>query len=181
MELVEPKVWIKDVLKGTNAFLTHVKPVENVAPTPPISKQDNTSSNLLISKIPPEYADFADVFSKISVYILPEHKNHDYAIDLIDKAKQPLYGPIYNLSETELAVLQVYIDLHLKTGFIRPSKSLAEASILFAKKPDGGFQLCIDYRGLNNLTIKNRYPLPLVGESLDRLGQAQKFTKIDFT
>ena len=181
VELVEPKVWAKDVLKGANAFLMHVKPVDNISPTPSISEADNTSSTPPISGIPPEYADFADVFSESNAYILPEHGEHDHAIDLIDETKAPPYGPIYNLSESELAVLRAYIDLHLKTGFIRPSKSPAGAPILFAKKPDGGLRLCVDYRGLNNLTIKNRYPLPLVGESLDRLGRAQKFSKIDLT
>lgn len=169
VEMVEPEVWVKNVLKGADAYLMHVKAIDD---------QSTSSASL---QIPTEYADFADVFSDTNAYVLPEHGSHDHAIDLIDESKQPPYGPIYNLSEPELAVLRAYIDLHLKTGFIRPSKLPAGASILFAKKPDGGLRLCVDYRGLNNLTIKNRYPLPLVGESLDRLGRAQRFTKIDLT
>lgn len=168
VEVVEPEIWAGDVLKGADAFLMHVKSVADEPLTPKL-------------EIPPEYTDFKDVFSDTNAYILPEHGTHDHAIDLIDEKKQPPYGPIYNLSESELAVLRAYIDLHLKTGFIRPSKSPAGAPILFAKKPDGGLRLCVDYRGLNNLTIKNRYPLPLVGESLDRLGCARRFTKIDLT
>ncbi len=81
----------------------------------------------------------------------------------------------------ELETLKTYIETHLKTGFIRPSKSPAGAPILFDKKPDGNLRLCVDYRGLNNLTIKNRYLLPLIGESLDRLGRAKRFTKLDLT
>ena len=167
VEVVEPEIWIDDVLKGTDAYLMHAKAVDDQLPSTP--------------QIPPEYADFADVFSDTSPYTLPEHGTHDHAIDLIDESKPPPYGPIYNLSDTELAVLREYIDLHLKTGFIRPSKSPSGAPILFAKKPDGSLRLCVDYRGLNNLTIKNWYPLPLVGESLDRLGRARRFTKIDLT
>ena len=77
--------------------------------------------------------------------------------------------------------MKTYIETHLKTGFIRPSKSPAGAPILFDKKPNGSLRLCVDYRGLNNLTIKNRYPLPLIGESLDRLGRAKRFTQLDLT
>ena len=81
----------------------------------------------------------------------------------------------------ELETLKTYIKTHLKTGFIRPSKSPAGALIFFDKKSDGSFHLCVDYQGFNNLTIKNRYPLPLIGESLDRLGRAKRFTQLDLT
>lgn len=111
---------------------------------------------------------------------MPEHAPHDHAIKLVE-GKQPPWGPIYSLSEEELAVLRAYIDQHIKTGFIRPSQSPAGAPILFVKKPRGGLRLCVDYRGLNNATIKNRYPLPLVGESLDRLGRAKRYTQLDLT
>ncbi len=77
--------------------------------------------------------------------------------------------------------MKTYIKNNLANGFIRPSKSPAGAPILFDKKPDASLRLCMDYRGLNNLTIKNRYPLPLVGESLDRIGRARRFTQIDLT
>ena len=113
--------------------------MDNISPTLPISEVDNTASASLLSGVPPKYADFADVFSETNVYILPEHGKHDHAIDLIDNIKPPLYRFIYNLSESKLAVFQAYIDLHLKTRFIRPSKSPARAFILFAKKPDGSF------------------------------------------
>ncbi len=86
---------------------------------------------------------------------LPENTGmNEHAIELID-GKQPLYGPIYALSPVELETLKAYIETHLKTGFIQPSKSLAGAPILFDKKPDGSLRLCVDYRGLNNLTNKN--------------------------
>ena len=102
--------------------------------------------------------------------VLPERTElNEHAINLED-GKQLPYGPIYSLGPVELETLKTYIKTHLKTGFIRPSKSPAGAPILFDKKPDGSLRLCVDYQGLNNLTIKNRYPLPLIGESLDRLG-----------
>ncbi len=95
--------------------------------------------------------------------------------------RQPPYGPIYSLGLVELDTLKAYIENNLASGFIRTFKSLAGATILFDKKPDGSLRLCLDYRGLNNLIIKNGYALALVGESLDRLGRAWRFTQLDLT
>ncbi len=67
-----------------------------------------------------------------------------HAIELID-GKQPSYGPIYALSPVKLETLKTYIEIHLKIGFIWPSKSLARVSIFFDKKPDSNFYLCINY------------------------------------
>ena len=78
-------------------------------------------------------------------------------------------------------MLKAYITTHWKTGFIQPSKSPVGAPILFNKKPNGSFRLCVNYQGLNNLTIKNRYPLLLIGKSLDRLGRTKRFTQLDLT
>ena len=138
-------------------------------------------TNKASTSIPNEYSDFADVFSPELALELPEHTSiNDHAIELVDD-RQPHYGPIYSLGPVELETLKTYIKTNLKNGFIRPSKSSAGAPILFDKKPDGSLWLCVDYRGLNNLTIKNRYPLPLVGESLDWLGRARRFTQLDLT
>ena len=76
-------------------------------------------------------------------------------------------------------MLQEYIDLNLKLGRIRPSKSPAGAPILFVPKKDGGLRLCVDYRGLNRVSVKNRYPLPLISKILDRLSGTTYFSKID--
>ena len=125
------------------------------------------------TKVPAKYSDFADVFSPDLVIELPEHTEiNTHAIDL-EEGKQPLYGPIYSLGPVELETLKTYIKTNLANGFIRPSKSPTGAPILFDKKPNGSLCLCVNYRGLNNLTIKNRYPFLLIGESLDRLGRAK--------
>ncbi len=105
---------------------------------------------------------------------------NNYAIELVNDW-QPPYDPIYNLGPVELETLKAYIENNLANDFIRPSKSPAEAPILFDKKPNGSLKLCVDYQGLNNLTIKNQYLLPLVGESLDQLGRARRFTQLDLT
>ncbi len=100
---------------------------------------------------------------------------NEHAIELIE-GKQPSYKPIYALSSVELETLKAYIETHLKTGFIWPFKSPAGALILFDKKPDSSLHLCVNYRVLNNLTIKNWYLFLLIGETLDRLGWAKRFT-----
>ncbi len=133
------------------------------------------------TKVPSEYADFADIFSPKLAVELPKHTEiNDHAIELVDD-RQPLYGPIYSFGPVELEILKAYIENNLASSFIWPSKSPAGALILFDKKPDGSLRLCMDYRSLNNLTIKNQYFLPLVGKSLDQLGQARRFTKLDLT
>ena len=127
--------------------------------------------------IPKAYEDFADVFSEDKANELPKHSEADLSIDLEGSSKPP-FGPIYNLSAEELWVLRAYIDENLERGFIRPSSSPAGAPILFSKKKDGDLRLCVDYRGLNRITTKNRYPLPLISEALDCLVGAKSYTKL---
>ena len=105
---------------------------------------------------------------------------NEHAIKL-EEGKQPPFSPIYSLGPVELKTLKTYIKINLANGFIWPFKSPAGALILFDRKPDRSLRLCVDYRGLNNITIKNRYPLPLIGKSLDRLGRARRFTQLDLT
>ena len=81
----------------------------------------------------------------------------------------------------ELETVKIYIKTHFKTRFIWLFKSLAGTPILFDRKPDRSLCLYVNYRGVNNLTMKNQYPLPLIGEALDRLGQAKHLTQLDLT
>jgi hypothetical protein len=139
---------------------------------------DDTSEDLIPDHIPSCYHDFADVFSKAKADILPPHRSYDHAIDLEPGASIP-YGRIYRLSEVELKALKEFLDEYLAKGFIRPSISPGGAPVLFIKKKDGSLRLCVDYRGLNNITTKDRYPLPRIDELLDRLGKAYIYTKLD--
>ena len=124
-------------------------------------------------EVPPKYLDYADVFLFDLVIELPENTNmNEYTIELVE-GKQPPYGPIYSLRPVKLETLKTYIETHLKTGFIQPTKSLAGAPILLDKKADGSLRLYVNYQGLNNLTTKNRYPEPLIREAGDCLGQAK--------
>ncbi len=133
------------------------------------------------SKVFSKYADFVDIFSLKLAVELPKHTRiNNYAIELVDD-QQPICGPIYSLGPVELETLKVYIKNNLANSFIKPSKFSAKAFIFFDKKPDSSLRLCMDYQGLNNLTIKNRYLLPLVKESLDRIVRAQCFILLDLT
>jgi hypothetical protein len=127
-------------------------------------------------ELPEEYADFSDVFSED--FTIMANSEYDHAIDL-EPGKMPPHMGMYNLSQSELKTLREYIDNALKKGWIRSSKSPCGAPILFVPKADGSVRLCVDYRGLNRITVKNRYPLPLISELLDRLGSCTTFTKLD--
>ena len=83
------------------------------------------------------------------------------------------------MSAPELAEMKTYIRDNTANGFIRPSKSPAAAPVMFVPRPDGKLRLVVDYRGLNKVTVKNRFPLLLIPEMLDRLYLAKIFTKID--
>ena len=128
-----------------------------------------------------EYSDYNDVFSSRNATELPKNTGlNEYAIEL-EEGKQPPFGSIYSLGPVEMETLKTYIETNLANGFICSSKSPARAPILLDMKPDRSLRLCVDYQDLNNITIKNRYPLLLIGESLDRLGRARRFTQLDLT
>ena len=125
-----------------------------------------------------KYKEYRDVFEKKNADTLPQHRPYDCGIDL-QEGTQPPFGPIYSLSQNELAALREYLDENLAKNFIQHSKSPTGAPILFVKKKDGSLRMCRDYRGLNKITIKNRYPLPLISGLFDQLSQAKIYTKID--
>ncbi|KAI2661187.1 Transposon Tf2-9 polyprotein [Labeo rohita] len=89
-------------------------------------------------------------------------------------------GHLYSLSAAEHQAMEEYVAEGLRAGTIRPSSSPAAAGFFFVKKKDGGLRPCVDYRGLNQITIKNRHPLPLTNTALDALSGARFFTKLDF-
>ena len=133
---------------------------------------------VLPSNVPSDYVDLAEVFSKQRATTLPPHRAYDCAIDL-QPGSIPQRGSLYSLSIPESKAMKEYIEDALANGFIRPSTSPAGAGFFFVKKKDGGLRPCIDYRGLNSITIKNRYPLPLMNSAFERLQNASVFTKLD--
>jgi hypothetical protein len=127
--------------------------------------------------LPPEFAEFADVFSTGEAGVFPSYAKTEHAINL--SGGEPPFGPLYNLSTSELEVMRTYLETSLAKGWIRRSTSPAGAPVFFTPKKDGRLRLCVDYRGLNKITIKDRCPLPLISETLDRLVGAAYYTKLD--
>jgi hypothetical protein len=134
--------------------------------------------NADLEGVPKKYHEFADIFSKQKADQLAPHRPYDLKID-IEPGSAPPLGPIYPLSQLELSSIWELLDEHLSIGFIWPSKSPYGAPILFVKKKDGSLCLCVDFRGLNSITRKDKYPLPLVTDLLDAPRKARIYTKID--
>ena len=130
------------------------------------------------AKIPRDYQEFYTMFKEEAHEKLPEHQDWDHEIP-IEEGKKPTYGPIYALSETELKALREYLDENLKKGFIRPSTSPAGYPILFVPKKERKLRLCVDYRQLNAITVKNQYLLLLILELQDRIQGNQWFTALN--
>ena len=128
--------------------------------------------------LPKYYREWASVFSEEEINKLPEHSPWAHEIKLIEGSTPP-YGPIYPLNKMELAVLREYINKQMAVGKIRLSKSPAGSPILFVRKADGMLCLCVDYRGLNKITVKDRTPLPLMTELREQVAKAKIFTKLD--
>jgi len=111
--------------------------------------------------IPEALRDYADIFDNDSAAILPTYRAIDHTINLIE-GKEPLYGPLYSLSARELGVLREYITKELESGRIRYSISPVGAPLLFVPKQNSELRLYIDYRVLNSITIKDRYPFVMI-------------------
>jgi len=117
-----------------------------------------------IDRISWQYRDYKSLYNgEVSNVLLP-HRSFDHAID-IQTGKEPPWGPIYTLTKKELSVLKEYMKDMLDQGNLRRSKSPARAPILFVQKPHGrGLQLCLDFQGLNTVTVVKRRPLPMTNE-----------------
>jgi len=121
---------------------------------------------------------FESVFAKEDFDILPEHRQWDHATELIP-GSEPKSSKVYPLSPVEQKELDAFLEENLRTGRIRPSKSSMAAPVFFIKKKDGSLWLVQDYHALNSMTVKNKYPLPLISELVSQLCGARYFTKLD--
>ncbi|KAF5813338.1 putative nucleotidyltransferase, Ribonuclease H [Helianthus annuus] len=125
----------------------------------------------------PVISEYPEVFPE-ELPGLPPDRQVEFRIDIIPGAA-PIARAPYRLAPTEMKELRTQLDELLAKGFIRPSSSPWVAPVLFVKKKDGSMRLCIDYRELNKVTIKNRYPLPRIDDLFDQLQGASYFSKID--
>ncbi|KAK4391413.1 Transposon Ty3-G Gag-Pol polyprotein [Sesamum angolense] len=140
------------------------------------SVRDTTKVGLSVSDVP-AVREFPDVFPE-QLPGLPPHGEVDFEIDTIPGAA-PISITQYRMAPLELKELKKLLEELLDKGFIRPSISPWGAPVLFVKKKDGSMRLCIDYRRLNRITIKNKYPLPRIDDLFDQLKGATVFSKID--
>jgi hypothetical protein len=124
-------------------------------------------------KILEKYKDFADVFDKMKTNELSKHNSQDHEINT--KNKMSSFESIYNLLIIELEIFKNYLDEFLIKEFIVSSFSSTKISILFAKKSENDLRLCVNYKKLNAITIKNRYSIFLMNQLLNRLSDVKKF------
>ncbi|KAK8916356.1 hypothetical protein KSP39_PZI022892 [Platanthera zijinensis] len=153
---------IKKLRKGYEATLVMIKGINVVAGEPTTV---------------PVVCDFLEVFPE-ELPGLPPSRDVEFTIDLVEGAKPVAKAP-YRMAPKELAELKSQLQELLDKDFIRPSTSPWGAPVLFVKKKDGSFRLCVDYRELNKLTIRNQYPLPRIDDLFDQLSNAKVFSKID--
>src|ERR1700761_8604882 len=128
--------------------------------------------------VPDYLKEFTSVFSKTSFDVLPDSREWDHAVELIPGSKASSCK-VYPLSPTEQKELDAFLKENLETGRIRPSKSPMSSPVFFIKKKDSSLRLVQDYRALNAITVKNKYPLPLISELINKLQGAKYFTKLD--
>jgi len=121
---------------------------------------------------------FESVFAKEDFDILPEHRQWDHAIELIPGLESKS-SKVYSLSPVEQKELDAFLEENLHTRWIRPSKFPMATPVFFIKKKDGSLRLVQNYRALNSMTVKNKYPLPLISELMSQLRGARYFTKLD--
>ncbi|GJS85308.1 hypothetical protein Tco_0751849 [Tanacetum coccineum] len=128
-------------------------------------------------KMCPVIYDFPGVFPN-DLPRLPLHRQVEFKIDLVPGATPVSRAP-YRLAPSEMKQLSKQLQVLLEKGFIRPTSSPWGAPVLFVKKKYGTFRMCIDYRELNKLIIKNRYPLPRIDDLFDQLQGSSVYSKID--
>ena len=155
----------RDMIKGEQAYLALVKVVE----------QDNAEK-----KVDPDtekiISEFKDVFADDLPSGLPPKRQIDHRIEL-EPFQNPPSRPTYRMSQPEMDELKKQLSELRDKRYIQESKSPYGAPVIFVKKKDGTMRMCIDYRALNKITIKNKYPLPRIDELLDRLLGASTLVK----
>ncbi len=168
--------WVKGSILSWN-LLCHVNCLVSAVPAvSSVSVFQEEPGDL--SGVPEEYHDLRAVFSRSRATSLPPHRPYDCSIELLPGTMPPR-GRLYSLSAPERGALENYLTESLAAGIIVPSSSPARARFFFVKKKDGSLRPCIDYRGLNDITVKNRYPLPLMSSAFEILQGAKVFTKLD--
>jgi hypothetical protein len=163
IKLLETDVWIHKTNIATELAIE-----ENS------KKQDNTDEQL----VPVEYHKYLDIFSEEKAHCFPESRPWDHKIEM-KEGFEPKSFKNYNLTPAEQLELDKFLKENLEKGYIRPSQLPMASPFFFVSKKDGKLRPCQDYRYLNDWTVKNSYPLPLISEIMDKLKGAKYFTKLD--
>jgi hypothetical protein len=156
---------------STEVFVTSLAEIDRI-----LNEKRSREAREIQEKVPDCYHEIADIFSKINSDVLPPLRGApDHKIEL-EEGKEPAslgYYPLYKQTKEELRFAKDYIVQNLAKGFIAPSSAPFNSPILIARKPGSGLRFCVDYRKLNALTKKDRYPIPLIDEILQRVGKAK--------
>ena len=136
------------------------------------------SDKILLDNVLVFYHEFFKVLGKEMQTPLPQHGPQDIAIDLMPNTDPPS-GKLYPMSQDKLALLRDYIEEMVMSGKIRPGKGTARSPIFFVKEKTGKMRLVVDYRGLNAITTKDKYPIPLMTTLMEQVQECTWFTKLD--
>jgi hypothetical protein len=141
--------------------------------------KDEATREQILAKLPPNYADFMDVFSKNQNDELPPYRPSNHKIELLPNATPLKAHPLYSMFTEQLVALKEYLTENLRKKWIIPNGAKYGFLMLIAKKPNDGFCLCMNYRKLNARIRKNTYSLPLIEEILKRISRARVYIKLD--
>ena len=130
-------------------------------------------------KLPQQYWEFAEIFSKKASDQLPLHKDKMNHNIILKNENNLTLSSLYSMSLKQLELIKAYLKNHLKKSFIVLSDASYASSVLFAKKSEGGWRFCVNYWKLNTITKKDRYPLPLIEETLAQLVRVKVFIKLN--
>jgi RNase H-like domain found in reverse transcriptase/Reverse transcriptase (RNA-dependent DNA polymerase)/Integrase zinc binding domain/Chromo (CHRromatin Organisation MOdifier) domain len=183
----DPSTDFADIEQEDRIFTAHILPEDQhhfIRATGTVSQRlaeafsRNSGETSFRDSVPASLHDFEDIFNKESFDSLPQRRRWDHAIEL-EREPAPGFRKVYPMSVHEQAELDAFLEEALSTGKVRPSKSPIGAPVFFVKKKDGKLRFVQDYRALNAITRKNRYPLPLIDDLIHRLKGARYFTKLD--
>jgi hypothetical protein len=144
-----------------------------------LAEKNEKTKKQILTKLPTEYHNFANVFSKVESSALPPHRPIDHKIELLPDTAPLKAHPLYSMSANQLVALKEYLTKALRKEWIVPSAAEYGSPVLFAKKPNSELRFCVNYRAINARSKKDIYPLSLISETLERLRKAKLFTKLD--
>ncbi len=143
-----------------------------------VIKKTNENNSRISNEISSQYVAFQDIFFEMKTHKLSKHDFHNHVIEILSN-RDSFFDSIYNLSITELKILKDYINEYMKKNFIIKFVSFTKAFILFVKKTNDKLRLCVNYKKLNEIIIKNRYLWFFINENLNKLFETKIFIKLN--